>query len=96
MDPLGKRLFPERTIPCVTKSAYSNNTTQPAPGYPLLASNIMTRLWNTVPGLKTATSWEKQIRWQENGLKLLPVDSSLDFVTFCYLTYPFAVTMTDL
>ena len=58
MDPLGRRLFPERTIPCVTKSAYPNNTTQPAPGYPLLASNIMTRLWNTatVPGLKTATS----------------------------------------
>ena len=56
MDPLGRLLFPERTIPRFTKSAVSGDASQPVPGYPFLASNIMAKIWNSVPSLRTATS----------------------------------------
>ena len=48
---MGRLLFPEKAPIKILRSYYSENATQPVPGYPLLASNIMARVWNTVPGL---------------------------------------------
>ena len=56
MDPVGRLLFPVKDPIKITRSYHSANATQPVPGYPLLASNIMARVWNSVPGLRSATS----------------------------------------
>ena len=56
MDPLGQRLFRERTCVRKLRSATSNETPQPVPGYPKLASNLMARIWNDIPELRNATT----------------------------------------
>ena len=57
MNPIGKRLFQERTIPedCpVLRSQSSKNIRPPVPGYPNLALNIMAKVWNDIPELQSA------------------------------------------
>ena len=56
MDPLGQRLFRERTCVLKLRSTTSNETPQPVPGYPKLASNLMARIWNDIPELQNATT----------------------------------------
>ena len=59
MNPLGQCLFKnfqkgpsERS----TRSQFSNDICLPVPGFPTVASNIMARIWNSVPGLQNATT----------------------------------------
>ena len=56
MNPLGIRLFAERGNKRITRLAESKNICPPVPGFPALPSNMMARIWNTLPGLQTATS----------------------------------------
>ena len=57
MNPLGVSLFAEKehkSDTCVadrTRSAESSNISLPVPGFPTLPSNLMAKVWNTVPGL---------------------------------------------
>ena len=59
MNPLGQCLFKnfqkgpsERS----TRSQFSNDICLPVPGFPTVASNIMAKIWNSVPGLQSATT----------------------------------------
>ena len=54
MDPLGIRLFSEPPRNRITRFSSSDNICQPVPGQSTLASNVMARIWNTVPGLQSA------------------------------------------
>ena len=56
MNPLGQCLFQER--PCIrsTRSTTSDEIQPPFPGYQTLSTNIMARIWNSVPGIKNASS----------------------------------------
>ena len=54
MNPLGKRLFKERTSNRYTWSETSKQIRPPVPGFPNLVSNIMVEIWNTVPELQSA------------------------------------------
>ena len=60
MDPLGQRIFREKSNLQCTRSVTTHNTTKdiglPVPGYPALSTNIMARIWNTVPGLQHAST----------------------------------------
>ena len=60
MDPLGQRIFREKSNLQCTRSVTTHNTTKdiglPVPGYPTLSTNIMARIWNTVPGLQHAST----------------------------------------
>jgi len=56
MDPLGKRIFREKTSQQCTRSTTSKDTDLLVQGYPTLSTNIMTRIWNAVPGLQHATT----------------------------------------
>lgn len=60
MDPLGQRIFREKSNLQCTRSVTTHNTTKdiglPVPGYPALSTNIMARIWNTVPGLQNAST----------------------------------------
>ena len=56
MHPLGRLLFQEHPRERCTRSATSNNICQPVPGYPTLPSNLMAKIWNSVPGLQSATT----------------------------------------
>ena len=56
MNPLGQCIFRERLSLRSTRSTTSNEIPQPVPGYPMLVSNIMARLWNCVPDLQNATT----------------------------------------
>ena len=55
-DPLGTRLFPNRTISRTTRSINSNKATQRVPGNNTLAVNLMARAWNSATELQTATT----------------------------------------
>ena len=54
MNPLGCRLFKEKTSVKRTRFAESDKIHPPVPGYPNLATNIMARIWNSVPELRNA------------------------------------------
>ena len=56
MNPLGKCLFKETTSLKTTRSASSKEIRPPVPGYPNLASNLMARVWNSVPELHNAST----------------------------------------
>ena len=56
MDPLGQCLFQDRPSMRSKRSQYSADIRPPIPGYPTLASNLMARVWNSVPGLQNASS----------------------------------------
>ena len=71
MDPLGLCLFQEKPSLQRTRSVVFKDVCLPVPGYPTLSTNIMARIWNTVPGLQDACTlgaaralsqkWAKQI-----------------------------------
>ena len=56
MDPLGQCLFHERPSLRSTRSTSSKEIPQPVPGYPMLATNLMARVWNNIPDLHNATT----------------------------------------
>merc|ERR1740129_1222945 len=56
MDPLGKRIFNQKTRLQCTRSGTSKEICLPVPGYPTLSTNIMARIWNAVPGLQHAST----------------------------------------
>ena len=55
-DPLGRKLFPDRSIMRHTRSINSTNATQPVPGNNTLAANLMARAWNSSTELHTVTT----------------------------------------
>ena len=55
-DPLGRKLFPVRSIMRHTRSINSTNATQPVPGNNTLAANLMSRAWNSSTELHTVTT----------------------------------------
>ena len=55
-DPLGRTLFPERTISRTTRSINCLKATQPVPGNNTLAANLMARAWNSSTELQTVTT----------------------------------------
>ena len=60
MDPLGARLFPQKTIDpnekVVTRSHYRCEAKLPAPGYGTLAANLLSRAWNASAELQNAST----------------------------------------
>ena len=59
MNPLGVCIFSEKTHKKYTHLAESNKVSPTVPGFHTLPSNIMTRIWNSVPELQTATTLGK-------------------------------------
>ena len=55
-DPLGKYLFPKRSIMRPTRSINYVKAIQPVPGNNTLAANLMARAWNSSSELQTATT----------------------------------------
>ena len=72
MDPLGQCLFPVRHVSRITRSLTSTNATQPVPGFSTLATNLMARTWNSVPGLSKATTQCGAKRMIQKWAKTLP------------------------
>ena len=76
MNPLGKCLFKEpntqgsRTVQL--RSDTSTDIRPPVPGYPMLPSNIMTSVWNSVPDLQSATTLAAAKRATYKWAKGLP------------------------
>ena len=71
MNPLGLCLFPEKHIVRPTRLAKSNNISPPVPGIQWLPSNVMARIWNTVPEIQTAKTLgaaKSIVRKWANGL----------------------------
>ena len=56
MNPLGSCLFKEKICSKTTRFANSTEIRPPVPGYPNLASNIMARIWNSIPELHNAST----------------------------------------
>ena len=56
MNPLGIRLFRETPSNRITRFSASNNICQPVPGQSSLASNVMARILNSMPGLQSAST----------------------------------------
>ena len=56
MNTLGQHLFQKRPYLKSTRSTTSDQIPVPVPGYPLLASNIMARVWNNIPELHKAST----------------------------------------
>ena len=56
MDPLGQCLFHDKPKSRVTRLTTSKDIPQPVPGYPMLASNVMARVWNCIPDLRNAAT----------------------------------------
>jgi hypothetical protein len=56
MDPLGQRIFREKTNLQCTRSTTTNDIDLLVQGHPTLSTNIMARIWNAVPGLQQATT----------------------------------------
>ena len=56
MNPLGRILFQSKTSQKCTRSETSNEIRPLVPGYSNLASNIMVRVWNSIPELKNAST----------------------------------------
>ena len=54
MNPLGQQLFHKKPNLKSTRSTTSNQISLPVPGYPLLSSNLMARVWNNIPELHSA------------------------------------------
>ena len=76
MNPLGQCLFREpKTNTSRTIQLRSDNSTDirpPVPGYPMLASNIMTNIWNNAPELQSATTLAAAKRAAHKWAKGLP------------------------
>ena len=55
-DPLGRHLFPKRSIMRPTRSINCVKEIQPVPGNNTLAANLMARAWNSSSELQAATT----------------------------------------
>ena len=56
MNPLGSPLFSGKGSMRNTKLAESKNINPPVPGFSTVPTNLLARIWNTFPGLQTATN----------------------------------------
>ena len=57
MDQIGKCLFEEKPFSGPERRSHTSKEIRPpVPGYPTLAANVMSRVWNSVPGLENASS----------------------------------------
>ena len=72
MNPLGKRLFPEKGNKRNTRFTESMNINLPVPGFHTLPSNLLARIWNSVPGLQTVTTLGAAKRLTRNWAKTIP------------------------
>ena len=72
MDPLGCCLFQERSSIRSTRSKSAKDIRPPVPGYPTLATNIMARVWNSVPGIENANSFSAAKRISREWAKTVP------------------------
>ena len=72
MNLLGQQLFPEEQVMKQTRFSSSNQIRPPVPGFPMLASNIMARIWNDVPDLQNATTLTAAKRVSRNWAKGIP------------------------
>ena len=72
MDPLGKCLFQKRPNLRATRSATSKEIRPLVPGYPNLAANIMTRVWNDIPELQNASTLGAARTISRNWAKKIP------------------------
>ena len=57
MDPLGQRIFREKSSLQCTRSATSKDIGLLVPGYPTLSTNIMARIWNTLGFVHLIPCW---------------------------------------
>ena len=71
-NPLGKCLFKETVSLRKTRSASSDEIRPPVPGYPNLATNIMARVWNSIPELHNASTLYTAISISRKWAKSLP------------------------
>ena len=72
MDSLGQCLFKDRMNTRSTRSATSDMIRLPVPGYPMLATNIMARIWNNIPELHSASTLTAAKRISHNWAKKIP------------------------
>ena len=56
MNPLGVCLFAQKVHGKSTRLAESKNICPPVPGIHMLPSNLLAKVWNSVPGLHTASN----------------------------------------
>ena len=56
MNPIGQCLFKEKSKIRSTRFQNSKEIQPPVPGYPSLASNLMARVWNSIPALQNAST----------------------------------------
>ena len=56
MNALGQCLFKEKLCTKLTRFQNSKEIQPPVPGYPNLSSNLMARVWNSIPALQNASS----------------------------------------
>ena len=55
-NPLGVKLFTDKPNRRHTRSTESKNICPPVPGFKFLPSNLMAKVWNSVPELQSATT----------------------------------------
>ena len=73
MDSLGNCLFQEKPISRPgLRSETSKEIRPPVPGYPTMAANVMSKVWNSVPGLETASSLGAAKSISKEWAKTLP------------------------
>ena len=72
MNPLRKRLFSGKENKRNTRFTESKNISPPVPGFHMLPSNQMARIWNTVPGLQTVTTLGAAKTLARNWAKTIP------------------------
>ena len=72
MNPLGQCLFKEPNKSRTTRSDFSTEIRPPVPGYPMLATNNMARIWNDVPELRSASTLAAAERAAGKWAKGLP------------------------
>ena len=73
MDQLGKCLFQENSISRPgLRSETSKEIRPPVPGYPTMAANVMSKVWNSAPGLQNASSLGAAKAISKNWAKTLP------------------------
>ena len=72
MNPLGHCPFQERPSLRSTRSTTSKEIRPTVPGYPNLASNIMARVWNTIPELQNTPTLGAAIAISRKWAKGIP------------------------
>ena len=72
MNPLGRCLFREKPSLRITRSVSSSKVQLPVPGYPMLASNCMIRVWNDNFELQNATTLASARKVSQKWAKTLP------------------------